>query len=189
MFILMLCAKSLFVFLYSERWIDSVPYFQILCFRGLAFCLQSVNNDSISAIGKSKTMFVFTVIKRMIGISLMVAGLIVYGMKGLLIGMVINSWFSFFVNISLVSKYIGYKWYHQLSNLLPTICMSSIIALVCYSFVNYFNLSLYLDGIIKFVVYSVLYLICSAVIKIEAYSYSKTIVGPLLKRVFKNKRN
>ena len=45
MFILMLCAKSIFVLLYSDRWLDSVPYFQVLCLSGLAYCLQSVNNQ------------------------------------------------------------------------------------------------------------------------------------------------
>ena len=54
--VLMLCAKPLFVLLYSDRWLQSVPYFQVLCFAGLAGCLQSVNTQSVMAIGKSKTI-------------------------------------------------------------------------------------------------------------------------------------
>ena len=110
MFLLMLTAKPMFVLLYSERWINSVPYFQVLCFAGLAGCLQSVNLQTISAIGKSRTMFVWTMIKRAVGIGGIVLGLALFGMKGLLAGVVFNYWFSYGVNISLVSKHIGYKW-------------------------------------------------------------------------------
>lgn len=60
MFLLLLEAKPLFVLLYSERWLQSVPYFQVLCVAGLAGCLQSVNLQSIAAIGKSKAMFYWT---------------------------------------------------------------------------------------------------------------------------------
>ena len=41
MFILLLCAKPIFVLLYSERWLASIPFFQVLCIAGLATCLQS----------------------------------------------------------------------------------------------------------------------------------------------------
>ena len=45
MFILLLCAKPIFLLLYSDRWLPSVPYFQVLCIAGLAYSLQSVNNS------------------------------------------------------------------------------------------------------------------------------------------------
>ena len=97
MFILLLCAKPIFILLYSDRWVGCVPYFQVLCIAGLAFCLQSVNYQSISAIGKSKTLFYWTLVKRIAGMAFVVLGLLIYGMKGLLIGMVLNTWFSYFV--------------------------------------------------------------------------------------------
>ena len=46
-------------------------------------------------------------------------GLSFFGMKGLLVGVVFNAWFSFFVNIYMVDKYIGYKIGRQLLDLLP----------------------------------------------------------------------
>ena len=95
LFILLLCAKPIFVLLYSERWLASVPYFQVLCLAGLPNCLQAVNLQTISAIGKSKTMFLWTLLKRTVGIAAIVGGLLLFGMKGLLAGATINSWFSY----------------------------------------------------------------------------------------------
>ena len=175
-FILILTAKPIFILLYSDRWVNSVPYFQVLCLAGLASCLIAVNTQTIAAIGKSKTMFVWTVIKRTVGIAFVVIGLFIIGMKGLLVGVLLNTWFSFFVNIWLVSKHIGYKWTKQLVDLLPVGIASLIAALVSYGVGYLFNLSLYPDGIVKFFVYLIVYLGWSFIFKPEAYTYFLTII-------------
>jgi len=176
MFILLLCAKPIFVLLYSDRWVNSVPYFQVLCISGLAYCLQSVNLQTISAIGKSKVMFWWTVIKRLIGIAMMVVGLLFWGMKGLLVGLVVNTWFCYFVNIGLVSKYIGYKWQKQIQHLLPVGVVSLIIGIVSYVIGSFLNFGLYPDGIVKFLVYTTLYMGWSLFNKPEAYTYTLSIL-------------
>lgn len=176
LFILLLLAKPLFILLYSEKWLQSVPYFQVLCIAGLAGCLQAVNLQSISAIGKSKTMFIWTVIKRFIGISAVVVGLVFFGMKGLLVGVVFNYWFSYFINISLVSKHIGYKWNKQIMDLLPVGIVSLVIAAICY-FIGYFlNLGMYAEGAIILIVYISLYIGWSVAFKPEAYRYFLSVI-------------
>ena len=176
MFILLLCAKPIFVLLYSERWLQSVPYFQVLCLAGLAGCLQSVNLQAVAAIGKSKTMFVWTIIKRLIGLAAIVGGLFCFGMKGLLFGVVFNYWFSYLVNISLVSKHIGYKWSQQIVDLLPVAVASAVAALISFGIGQLLHLNLYPDGIVKFLVYTTIYLGWSFIFKPEAYTYFLTII-------------
>lgn len=176
MFVLLLCAKPIFVLLYSDRWLNSVPYFQVLCIAGLAYCLQSVNLQTISAIGKSRTMFNWTLVKRIIGIGMVVGGLAFWGMDGLLIGMVLNTWFSYFVNIGLVSKYIGYKWWMQLQDLLPVTLASLLAAVISYFIGNMFELGMYPDGILKLIIYVIVYISWSIIFKPEAYTYFLTVV-------------
>ncbi len=188
LFILLLCAKPIFVLLYSDKWLQSVPYFQVLCLAGLATCLIAVNLQPIAAIGKSKTMFIWTVIKRVLGISFVVGGLFFGGMKGLLAGVLLNTWFSYFVNICLVSKYIGYKWNKQLLDLLPVTIASGIAAVISYAIGYFLNLNMYSDGIVKFLVYLIIYLSWSFVFKPEAYSYFLTII-PSKFRFWENKPN
>lgn len=187
MFILLLCAKPIFVLLYSDRWLPSVPYFQVLCISGLAYCLQSVNNQSIAAVGKSRAMFTWTIVKRLIGISSIVAGLALFGMKGLLAGVVFGTWFAYFVNISLVSKYIGYKWTDQLLNIAPVAIASVISAVIAYVVGAMLSLSLYPDGFVKTLVYACIYLGWSFLFKPEAYLYTKSIVSPLITKLNRKK--
>lgn len=182
MFILLLCAKPIFILLYSDRWLESVPYFQVLCIAGLATCLQAVNLLSISAIGKSKTMFWWTVVKRSVGLSLVVIGLYFYGIYGLLVGLVLNQWFSYSVNIGLVSAHIGYKWWNQLKDILPIGLVSITVGIISYYISSLCHFSLYADGLIRFFIYLFIYMGWSLVVKPEAYTYSMSIIGPLLSK-------
>ena len=185
--ILLLCAEPLFILLYSDRWASSVPYFQVLCIAGLAYSLQSVNYQSVAAIGKSRTMFVWTFVKRFVGIVFVVAGLLVDGMRGLLIGMVLNTWFSYFVNIGLVSKHIGYRWQNQLLDILPVLLASLFAAAVAYFIGKLCSLSLYADGALKLAIFMVLYIGWSLLFRPEAYQLFCGITKPMkekLKRKF-----
>ena len=179
LFLLILIAKPLFILLYSERWSDCVPYFQILCVAGMAACLQAVNQQTIAAIGKSKVFFVWNIVKNTVGIILQVGGIIVFGMWGLLFGKVISSWFSYFVNISLVSKYVGYKNYQQLKDLAPTYIVSTIAFLAAYYVSSLAGLGLYTDGFLRIFIFVIIYVIWSLVFKPEAYTYTMTVVDSL----------
>ena len=183
MFILLLCAKPVFILLYSDRWVASVPFFQVLCIAGLAYCLQSVNNHTIAAIGKSKVMFFVTVIKRVIGISLIVFGLMLFGMEGLLVGVVLYTWVSYLINIYVVSKYIGYKWWRQLLNLSPVFIVSAVTAAICYGIGYILDAEMYVDGILKLVLYVMIYLGWSLLFKPEAYVFAKNNILSIKKRV------
>ena len=185
MFIFLLCATPIFLLLYSERWLESVPYFQVLCIAGLGTCIQAVNYQSIAAIGKSKEMFIWTVVKRSTGIGFVVCGLVYGGMKGLLIGVVLNTWFSYFVNIALVSKYVGYKWWRQLSDILPIMTASLVCAILSYFIANQLCQNVYLNGIAKFVIYFMFYFGGSAILKPEAYSYTCSLIKPWLVKIVK----
>lgn len=188
MFILLLCAKPIFVFLYSDRWLSSVPFFQILCLAGLAYCLQAVNYQSIAAIGKSKLMFIWTIVKRIIGIGIMVFGLLFWEMEGLLFGVVLGTWFAFFVNIGLVSKHIGYKWWQQLLDIFPILLVSIVNCLLCYYFCSIFHLSLYIDGVVKFLLYLFIYFCWSYFFKPEAYKYLLSSFTPFFVKYFRKNR-
>ncbi|MBQ6161611.1 MAG: lipopolysaccharide biosynthesis protein [Prevotella sp.] len=176
MFILILLAKPIFVLLYSDRWLASVPYFQVLCLAGLPNCLHAVNLQTISAIGKSKTMFLWTVLKRTVGIITIIGGLFVFGMKGLLAGAVINSWFSYLVNIGLVSKHIGYKWTRQLMDLFPIAAVSALAAGISFGFGYLIKGSLYTNGLLMLMVYLLIYGTWAVVFKPDSYNYFLSII-------------
>jgi len=186
LFLLILIAKPLLVLLYSERWVACVPYFQILCVAGMAGCLQGVNYQPIAAIGKSKTMMIWVIIKQTVGIILQVLGLISWGMKGLLIGLVVSSWFSYFVDITLVSKYVGYRNIQQLKDMAPIFLVSFLAFLISLFLGDFLNFGLYTDGIVKALVFISVYLLWSVLFKPEAFTYTLSVFQMLLNRKSRN---
>ena len=176
MFILLLTARPIFVLLYSDKWLPSVPYFQVICLAGLASCIGGVNTQPIAAIGKSRIMFRWTVIKRTVGISIVILAMSLWGMKGLLGAVVFTNWFSLWVNQGLVSKYIGYGFVRQWLDLLPVYLVATIAGLASWGVGYLFCLDMYLDGILKLCVFLMVFLGWSLIFKPEAYTYTLSII-------------
>ena len=130
----------------------------------------------------------WTVLKRIVGLGAIVLGLVFWGMKGLLIGVVINYWFAYFVNIGMVSKHVGYKWYQQVKDLLYVGIVTIIIALICYLIGNLLKLEMYADGAIKLVIYVTLYLGWSFIFKPEAYKHFISVIPDKFKFITKLKK-
>lgn len=186
MFVLILVAKPLFVFLYSERWLPSVPYFQILCLVGIGVCLQAVNLQTISAIGKSRTMFLWSVVKQAVGLVYMVGGLLLFGMEGLLWGTVLHSWNCAFINMHLVSKYIGYQLREQLYDLLP-IAIATIIAFVAGYFAGMLTVDVqYMTFFVEVLSFMIVYIGWSVIFKPSSFVYFK---DSLLTKIYRRKKN
>ncbi len=184
MSLLILLAKPLFLILYTERWLNSVPFFQILCFAGMAICLQGINYYAVAAIGKSNVMFRATIVKRGIGLMLVVLGLYFWGLNGLLLGVVMSSYVIYIVNAYLVHKHIRYTLIQQLFDLLPIIVVTCISGIVAYAVGRMIPLHLYLVAVIQAVVFVAIYLSLSTILKLSAFADSYEILKGILKKFF-----
>lgn len=187
MLLLILLAKPVFVLLYSEKWLSSVPYFQILSLAGLVACLQGINYYAVAAVGKSKDMFTWTLVKRGVGLVLVVGGLAFWGIKGLLVGLVLTSFFIYFINAGLVSKHIGYTGMQQFRDLLPVILVSAASFLVAFLLGHFLHLNMYVEGAIQLAFFAAIYLGLSESFKLEAFAFSKEVVGSLLGKIRRKK--
>ena len=182
MALLIILAKPVFVLLYTEKWLNSVPYFQLLCFAGMAICLQGINYYAVAAIGKSNVMFRATLFKRVVGLLLVVLGLYFGKMKGLLLGMVFSSYTIYLVNAFLVHKHIGYKLGRQLLDLFPIIIIVIISGCISYLVGNYLGGNIYVVALFQVLVFASIYLGLSCFFKLTAYSDSIDILNGVTER-------
>ena len=158
-----------------------IPYFQLLCVAGIAICLQGVNYQAIAAVGKSKAMFNWTVIKRAIGLGLVIGGLILWGIKGLLAGMVLQSWLIYLINAYQVHKYVGYNLWTQFQNFAPIALLSIVSFCITYCIIYVLpNCHMYLLAFVRFVVFVIIYIGGSALFKMESYNYVKETLSMII---------
>jgi len=179
MFLLIMVAEPLIVLLFTDKWLDSVPYFRILCVAGLANCMQSVNYQLYVATGRSKSMFKWNIVKRIVGITLILLGSL-SGVKGILWGMVVGFWFTYIVNAVLAGKITGYSVMRQLSDLLPIVFMVGTAGLIIVFFSQYFAQSYFVTMFLQILVYIAVILLYSVTFKLKSYEICKGMIVDLL---------
>ena len=134
MLLLILVAEPLILMLYGEKWLISVPYFQILCIGGIFVCLQNVNYYAVAAVGKSDVLFGWSFYKWGMLLVLLLIGMH-WGMFGLLWGMVLSSINIYIVNAVLAFKYVGYTIFQQVRDIVPVLIIG-ILSFVCVFFLK-----------------------------------------------------
>lgn len=188
MLLLIQMARPIFLFLYSERWMPCVPYFQLLCVAGIAVCLQNINYFAVAAKGKSKILLKWTIVKRLLGLFLIVGGLWVHGIYGLLIGSVVTSWIIYIINAALVSKNIGYTLKEQFTDLAPIIMVSGVSFVFSYTVCHYTNIGVYERGALVLLLFSFSYLLLSYLFRLKSMAMTRDSLQVLKEKMIRSSR-
>lgn len=130
MTLLIILGRPLIVFLYTDKWIEAVPYFQILCIGGMAVCLQSINYNAVAALGKSKILFKWTFIKRGLGLIFVICGSF-FGIFYLMWGTVAAMWTLYLCNSYVLSKCSSYKMSSQCKDLGTILALCGVSFIIC----------------------------------------------------------
>lgn len=167
-------AKPLILLLYGEKWIDCVPYFQLLCVGGCFVSLQDVNINLVAAKGKSKTLFFCNLCKIVVFCFLMVAGSKIGGIYGLLISMIVYALIAFLVFAALSNHYLKSSIWGQLWGICQCLLLAFVPMAVTYLLSQKFFL-LDLPNIVQIVlgvvVFGVIYITIALVTKNKALKY------------------
>lgn len=129
--VLILSADNLIKSLYGEIWLPSVPIFQILCVGGFFICLQNITFYAVAAVGKSKELFNWSFYKWGFLLSTLLIGML-FGLYGIIWGMVLSNLNILIINSYLVSKYIHLSIIQQLKDLIPNLVCSLVTLIGCF---------------------------------------------------------
>lgn len=171
MTMMIILAHPLFLLLLGNKWIEAVPYFQILCLAGILYPVHSYNLNILNVKGRSDLFLKLEIIKK-IYITIGIACAIPFGIYGLLIfqvissvlGLIINSWYS--------GKLIDYPLRRQIADIMPYIYLSFIVGGITYLFDITFFQSYLINHAIRIIVvfffYLSLYLGLSYILKFRS---------------------
>lgn len=163
------CAKPIVQIVLTDKWLPCVPYLQIFCISYLFWPIHTANLNAIKAMGRSDLFLKLEVIKKFIGMILllitmnisvmaMAYSLLISG----LISQVINSW---------PNRYLlKYSYIDQIKDILPNIVMALIMGVFVY-FINYLNLSVLVSLMIQIILGGIIYLVLSIFTKNDSFTY------------------
>jgi O-antigen/teichoic acid export membrane protein len=153
---LFFAAKPIFFTLFGEKWLASVPYFQLICIANLFTCVYQMNNNGLNSIGKSKESFKVELIKRII-ILISVVLCFEFGVMALLIGYAISCFLAWFISILQVQKHIGLKIADQLKDIVPAMFWGIIVSYLgylCGTSTENLYFRLIIQGTVSFTLYA-----------------------------------
>lgn len=171
-------AEPLFRFLFTEKWLPAVPYFQIICICGILYPIHSYNLQILYVKGRTDLFFKLEMIKKVLLVIVLVISF-KYGIYGLLYGNVIHSVLCFFINTHYSGKFINYTAWQQIKGLIPILFVSGGIGGLVYFFDIYWMKDFLGDFwrlLWGSVVGLVLYLLVSFIFKISSLIELKNII-------------
>lgn len=178
-FILMLgmaaTAESLVVTLIGEKWLPAVQYLQLLCFIGMLYPLHALNLNMLSVQGRSDLFLKLEIIKKILAVPTILIG-IFFGIKIMILGMLINSIISFFLNSYWSGRRLNYSSFDQIKDFLPAF----FIALIVNSVVFILNFLIKINStellILQVLIGIVLTFFICETFKFQDYLYLKRII-------------
>src|SRR5690625_885345 len=133
-------AEPLFHFLFGEKWLPAVPFFQILCVTRVFSPLSSYNLNLINVKGRSDIYLKLEIIKKTF-LAIGVAIAIPLGIFALVYFKLIYGIVVYFVNSYYSGKFIGYPTKAQIKDILPIFALTAVMGVVV------FGLNLFAHGL------------------------------------------
>lgn len=177
---LLFCAEPIVKLLLTDKWLPCVPYLRIFCFTYMFWPIHTANLNAIKAMGRSDLFLKLEIIKKIMGLSLllltmrisvmaMAYSLIVSG----ILSQIINSWPNW--------RLLNYNYLEQLRDILPSIIIAAGMGLCAY-FLGFLPLPTVITLIIQIIVGAAIYIAASAVLKLEEFEYLLGIIKSFLKK-------
>lgn len=128
-------AKPLLVLILGEKWLPSVPYFQLLCISGMIYTLHASNLNILKVKGRSDLFLYLEIVKKAIVVLAIIIGLN-WGIIGLIVGQICTSFISFFINAFFTGKLISYTIPNQIKDIRQTFFIS--LGMVAFMTIGWF---------------------------------------------------
>ncbi len=127
-------AEPFMVTVFGQKWLPAVEYLRILCFSGLFLPLMLSCVNVINADGRSDLTLILEILKTSLGVIPVLFGIFI-SVKAMLWSMIATSAVLYVIHAAFVSKVIPYSVGRQFADMLPTLIVSALMALI----VNLFN--------------------------------------------------
>jgi|LSQX01.1.fsa_nt_gb O-antigen/teichoic acid export membrane protein len=173
-------AEPLFLFLLTDKWADSIPYFQLLCVVGLLFPIVVQNYNLLRIKGRSDLHLRLEIVKYILTA---LAIFLTYksGIRALLVGQISVAIVSHVVVSYFAGKLINYSLTDQFRALLPIATASSVMGLGMYYMGKLSIESNFIMFMLQITVGIIIYFLINTITRSPELAEYITIAGSFLK--------
>ena len=169
MAILILIAYPLIGLVYSERWLPSVPFFQVLCLAGMIIPVNLMNLNIIRSVGKGKIYLFMQTFQFIVGLLGVLIGSR-WGINGLLMGSVVAIYLYFICILFINNRVIGLNFVEQIKNLSGNGFVTLIaFSITYYALLQFGDISLSRYTVLSISIFVLIYISVSALLKVKGF--------------------
>ena len=182
MLILSAVADPLIRVLLSDKWEGCIILLQILCFSLMWYPIHAINLNLLTVKGRSDLFFRLEVIKKIMGVCIMVVT-IPHGIIWMVSGGIVSSMISLIINTYYTGKLINVGYLKQMGDLLPIFGVSFAVWIIVHGSMM-MSSNMYVQLIIGSLVGVIVYLVLAKLFLRTEWEDAMSMVPDRLKRKF-----
>lgn len=162
-------AKPLTILMLTDKWLPAVPFIQFCCFTYAFWPIHTANLQAIKAVGRSDIFLKLEIIKKIIG----VLGLCIsipFGLYTMMWVRCLTTVISSFINAFPNKKLLGYSYWEQIKDMLPSFVLSIVMCGVVLIY-NLLNLSAIMTMTLQVITGVAIYILMARLFKFESLDY------------------
>lgn len=129
MLTLILVAEEGFRFVFGEKWLPAVPYFQLLALASIVRPISTYNLNILKVKGRSDLFLILEIVKKILGVVLLIA-FFQFGVSGLVLSLLIFSYMSYGLNSLISGRFINYSLIMQLRDIVICVFVGGAVYLL-----------------------------------------------------------
>lgn len=162
-------AKQMILLLLTQKWIESVPYLQILSLSAIFSMLGSVSLQAVKAIGRSDVILKIELIKKPIYIIVLIIGIKI-SVFWTAITMLLYSIYACIINAYQLKKFLNYSFGEQFQDLLEASVLSIIMGFGVW-WIGQIEIPILWCFLLQIILAGIIYLGISCLFKSKSLAY------------------
>lgn len=167
-------ANNVVELLLTEKWLPIVPYLYVFCFTYMFYPIHTANLNAIKAMGRSDLFLKLEIIKKVIGITLLLLTMNI-SVMAMAYSLIISSLLSQIVNSWPNKKLLNYSYINQIKDILPSIILSIVMGIIICLY-NFLNISIFLKIILQVISGVIIYILGAVIFRFESFNYLLNII-------------
>ena len=122
-------ARPFITVLITDKWAESIPYLEIVCFSVMWYPVHVLNLNLLQVKGRSDLFLRLEIVKKITGLTILMITVPI-SIYAMCVGQIFSSIISLIINTYYTGKLIQVGFFKQMRDLLPTLCYAFSMGLV-----------------------------------------------------------
>lgn len=171
---LAVCSQAFIHWVLQDKWMPAVPFIRIFCFGYAFYCVHTANLNAIKALGRSDIFLKLEIIKKCMGITLLLISMR-YGVMAMALSSLVSSVLSQIINSWPNRRLMNYSYLDQLKDMLPNMLLTVVMGALVYS-VYFLRLPDWLTLLIQIPLGVGVYFAGAKLFRIESFDFALALL-------------